>query len=130
MGIACSWIETISEWNAMTPRRRLLMTLLLSGSLLGLAAQGMPRATSVEPTNTKPGADLTVSGENLDAKSVKEIFLTDGQNDTKLAVSSQTATAIKCKIPATMKQGRFSILILTAGPDPKLIEQPLRVSVE
>ncbi|MCS7025601.1 MAG: IPT/TIG domain-containing protein [Bryobacteraceae bacterium] len=93
-------------------------------------AQGMPKTTAVEPTNAKPGAELTVTGENLDAKVVKEIYLTDGQNDTKLVISSQTATSIKCRIPENMKTGRFSIMLMTAGPDPKLIEQPVRVTIE
>lgn len=113
----------------MKPRVRMLTFLLLS-TCLCLFGQGMPRTTAVEPTITKPGAELTITGENLDAKVVKEIFLTDGQNDTKLAMSSQTATVIKCKIPSSMKPGRFGIMLLTAGGDPKLIEQPLRVTIE
>jgi hypothetical protein len=109
---------------------RLWMILLLGGGLAGLWGQGMPRTSGVEPAVAKPGAEITVTGENLDQKVVKEVFLTDGQNDTKLVISAQAETSIKCKIPSTMKQGRFSIMLLTAGPDPKLIEQPLRVTIE
>ncbi|MBL8233734.1 MAG: IPT/TIG domain-containing protein [Bryobacterales bacterium] len=112
----------------MKPRVRMLTLLLLSTCLL-LFGQ-MPRTSTVEPAIAKPGAELTITGESLDAKVVKEVFLTDGQNDTKLAISSQTATLIKCRIPASMKTGRFGIMLLTAGADPKLIEQPLRVTIE
>jgi hypothetical protein len=95
-----------------------------------LAAQGMPKMSTVEPSEGKPGAELTVTGENLDKKNVAEIYLTDGKNDTKLPVVQQTATTIKFKIPADAKQGRFSLMILTAGADPKLIEQPVKVTVQ
>ena len=39
-------------------------------------------------------------------------------------------TSIKFKIPAAAKAGRFSLMILTGGKDPKYIEQPVKVTVE
>lgn len=95
-----------------------------------LYCEGMPKMSTVEPGQGKAGDELTINGENLDKKSVAEIYLTDGKNDVKLPVVQQTATAIKFKIPATAKAGRFSLMLLTAGADPKLIEQPVRVTVE
>ena len=36
----------------------------------------------------------------------------------------------KFKIPAAAKAGRFSLMILTGGKDPKYIEQPVKVTIE
>jgi len=102
---------------------------LCSLSML-LLAQGMPKVNSVDPDTGKAGAELTVSGENLDKNAVKEIYLTDGKEDIKLAIVEQSATAIKFRIPAGCKTGRFSVMLLTTGPDPKLIEQPVKATVE
>ncbi|MBI3680759.1 MAG: hypothetical protein HY235_10210 [Acidobacteria bacterium] len=93
-------------------------------------AQGMPKMTTVEPGTGKAGDELTVNGENLDKKHVAEIYLTDGKNDIKLPVVDQKAEAIKFKIPASAKPGRWALMLLTAGADPKLIEQPVKVTVE
>ena len=105
---------------------------LISVSLFAavLVAQSMPRMSSVEPGQGKVGDELTVTGENLEKKDVKEIYLTDGKNDVKLPVQEQTATSIKFKIPKEAKPGRFALMLLTAGADPKLIEQPVKVTVE
>lgn len=93
-------------------------------------AQESPRMKTVEPTNGKVGDEVTVSGENLDAKFVKKVYLTDGKVDLEMEVTQQTAELIKAKIPAKTKPGRYSLMVLTADKDPKLIEQPVRCTVE
>ncbi len=90
----------------------------------------MPKMTSVEPAQGKAGDLITASGENLDKANVAEIYLTDGNADLKLAMSEQAATAIKFKIPTTAKAGRFSLMVMTAGAAPKLIEQPVKLTVQ
>jgi hypothetical protein len=96
-----------------------------------VAAQAtFPKMNEVTPDTGKVGDILTVAGENLEASSVKALFLTDGKTDYKTEIIEQTATSIKFKIPADVKPGRFSLMILTAGNDPKLIEQPVKVTVE
>ena len=45
-------------------------------------------------------------------------------------LTEQAAASIKFKIPATAKAGRFSLMILTTGKEPKYIEQPVKVTVE
>jgi hypothetical protein len=90
----------------------------------------MPRMTGVEPGNGKAGDVLTVSGEHLDKGAVAELYLTDGKKDTKVQVTEQAATAIKFKIPDKMATGRFALMVLTGGKEPKLIEQPVKVTVE
>ncbi len=105
-----------------------ILAVLFAQPLLPQAA--MPRMTSVEPANGKVGDVLTVAGENLEKKNVADLFLTDGKLDLKVAVTEQTPTAIKFKIPPKTAAGRYALMILTAGKEPKLIEQPVKVTVE
>lgn len=107
------------------------MVPLLTLSAFALSAQqAMPRMTGVEPGNGKGGDILTVSGEHLGKGEVVELYLTDGKKDTKVQVTEQDATSIKFKIPERMATGRFALMCLTGGKDPKLIEQPVKVTVE
>jgi hypothetical protein len=98
----------------------------------GLAAfaQTMPRMTTVDPINGKVGDVITVAGENLEKSQVAKVYLTDGKNDTVLDLTEQTATSIKFKIPAKATVGRFALMLLTTGKEPKLIEQPVKLTVE
>jgi len=112
----------------MTTLPRLI---LAATALAALAfAQESPRMKSVEPLSGKSGAELTVSGENLDAKFVKEVYLTDGKNDIKLAIGLQAAESIKATVPVKCKPGRYSLMVLTSEKTPKLIEQPVKYTVE
>lgn len=111
--------------------RRVKRLILCAAAVATLAlAQESPRMKSVEPASGKAGDELTVSGENLDAKFVKEIYLTDGKTDFKLQVTQQTAESVKVKIPDKVKPGRYSLMVLTAEKTPKLIEQPVKCTVE
>lgn len=95
-----------------------------------LSAQAVfPRMVSVEPTTTKPGGEVTVHGENLDKANVAEVYLTDGQNDTKVEVLEQTSSTVKIRVPATMKAGRFGLVVLTVSKPQRLIEQPVKLTV-
>ena len=104
-----------------------LLTLLASSAL---GQEAMPRMSTVEPGNGKAGDEIVVTGENLAKPGVAKLYLTDGKNDTEVTVVDQAATTIKFKIPTAAKPGRFSLMILTGGKDPKYIEQPVRVTVE
>jgi hypothetical protein len=106
----------------------LLAAVLLPWSLYGQAA--MPRMMSVEPAAGKSGDELTVTGENLEKTNVADVFLTDGKNDLKVAITDQAPTTIKFKIPESAKPGRLALMILTRGKEPKLIEQPVKVTIE
>jgi hypothetical protein len=104
---------------------------LLAIACLGLYSQEtMPRMTNVEPESGKVGDILTVSGDNLDKTQVAELYLTDGKKDTKVVMTEQTPTSIKFKIPVKARPGRFALMVLTTGKEPKLIEQPVKVTVE
>ncbi|MCW5980363.1 MAG: IPT/TIG domain-containing protein [Bryobacteraceae bacterium] len=109
----------------------LALVLLIASAASVLQSQSaFPRLTAVSPDAGKAGDTLTVEGENLDAAGVKALYLTDGKTDVKTDILDQSATAIKFKIPGEAKPGRFSLMILTGGADPKLIEQPVKVTVE
>src|SRR5215471_11395957 len=111
-------------------RLSFVVPLLLSAGLAAFAQQPMPRMTTVDPLNGKAGDEITVSGENLEKTNVAKVFLTDGKNDVQVNVTDQSATSLKFKIPAKASAGRFALMLLTAGKDPKLIEQPVKLTVE
>jgi len=106
------------------------IALLMLSATIAFAQQAMPRMTTVEPGNGKAGDELTVARENLDKAAVAKLYLTDGKNDLEVHMTEQAAASIKFKIPATAKAGRFSLMILTTGKEPKYIEQPVKVTVE
>jgi len=89
----------------------------------------MPRMSTVDPISGKTGDVVAVTGENLDKANVAKVYLTNGKDDLECQVTEQTATALKIKIPAKAT-GRMALMILTGGKEPKLIEQPVKFTVE
>ncbi|MGE5487802.1 MAG: hypothetical protein ACM3ZB_08295 [bacterium] len=97
---------------------------------LALAAQdALPQIKSCAPATVKAGDIVTVAGENLGQASIDKVFLTDGSKDIALEVQAQSATEMKLRVPSDIGLGRFAFLILTRGDDPKLIEQPVKLTV-
>lgn len=90
----------------------------------------MPTMTGVDPVAGTSGDVLTVQGTNLGEDNVAAVFLTDGKDDFKAVIVAQTATSIKFKIPPEAKPGRFALMVLTKEKDPRLIEEPVKVTVE
>jgi len=109
-----------------------LFTVVLFLSLTSgiLAQSASPRVETAEPDAGKAGAVITINGENLEKSNVSEIFLTDGKNDLKAVVTEQAAKLIKFKIPEKAAAGRYSVMLLTAGKEPKYLEQPVKITVE
>ena len=91
---------------------------------------GMPLISSVEPASGNVGDVLSIQGSNLGQDDVAALYLTDGKTDCKVLIVEQTSTSIRFKIPPDAKRGRFALMVLTKGADPKLIEQPVKVVVE
>ena len=108
----------------------LVLAVLLFVPALLTAQEVFPRMTSVEPATAKGGEVVTAAGENLGKATVAEVYLTDGKNDVKVEITEQDATAIKVKIPGSVKPGRFSLMVMTTSKPPRLIEQPVRVTVQ
>jgi len=104
--------------------------LLLTAGFAAYGQPAMPRMTSLDPGNGKKGDVITVSGENLAKDAVAKVYLTDGKNDTVVEIVEQTATTIKFKIPVKNLTGRLSLMVLTSGKEPKLIEQPVKVQID
>ena len=101
-----------------------------AATLAAFAQTPMPRMASAEPQNGKVGDTIVITGENLQKEAVAKVFLTDGNNDVQVEVSEQTSTSLKIKIPAKVKAGRLALMVLTGGKEPKLIEQPVKVTID
>lgn len=104
----------------------------VAACLTGYAQQAAPVAPSVDtvdPPNGKVGTVVTATGQNLQKAVVAKLYLTDGKNDLVVDVTEQTATTIKFKIPAKAT-GRMSLMILTSDKEPKLMELPVKVSID
>jgi hypothetical protein len=106
------------------------LPLFLAASLAAFAQQAMPRMSTVDPGTGRAGDEITVGGENLEKAQVAKVYLTDGKNDTLVDLTEQTATSLKFKIPTKAIAGRFALMLLTTGKEPKLIEQPVKLTVE
>jgi hypothetical protein len=91
--------------------------------------QATPFMRTVEPSSVKVGDLFTVSGDALDKSRVAAMFLTDGKNDYKVEIVSQEATSIRARVTAKTPLGRYALMVLLAGPDPKYIEQPVHLTV-
>jgi hypothetical protein len=115
MGIPALWIPV-------------LVALTLPANPQSQAA--MPMMRSVEPASGRVGDVLVVQGANLGQDNVAALYLTDGKTDIKVPIIEQTATSIKFRIPPEAKPGRFALMVLTKGKEPKLIEQPVKITVE
>ncbi|MCC7174210.1 MAG: hypothetical protein IT159_03365 [Bryobacterales bacterium] len=109
------------------------VAVFLSFPLMLGAQANFPRMTSVDPMTVKVGDVVTASGEHLDKDNVAELFLTDNKSDFKVEITAQEATAIKFRVPESVKAGRFGLVIRTPGSaanPAKDYVQPVKVTVE
>jgi len=106
-----------------------LAALLVIAFMLS-AQEAFPLMTSVDPATAKAGAEVTVAGKNLDKANIAEVYLSDGEKDVKVQVTEQTATSIKIKVPDALKPGRFNLVVLTTTKPAKLIDQPVKLTIE
>jgi IPT/TIG domain len=90
----------------------------------------LPTMRTVEPASGKVGDVLVVEGTNLGQDTVAALYLTDGKADVRVNILEQTATSIRFKIPPEAKPGHMALMVLTKGPQPTLIEEPVKVTVE
>jgi hypothetical protein len=108
--------------------RTWLVATLLCVAVALYALQALPRCSSVDPDTGKVGDVISVKGENLGKKASADVYLTDGSKDTKVAISDQSDTEIKFKVPQ-VKPGRYHLAILTANKA-SIIEQPVVLTIE
>jgi IPT/TIG domain len=114
----------------------LLVALALPGTLPshaagsgGVVPLAVPMMRNVEPDSGKTGEVLEIQGENLGKENISAVYLTDGTTDLKVAVIEQTETSIRFRIPTLAKPGRFAIMVLTNDKPPRLIEEPVKITV-
>ena|SRR5271166_4314437 len=88
------------------------------------------RINTVAPLTAKVGDTLTATGEGIDKERVDTLYLTDGTHDFKVPILDQTDTVIKFTVPATVKPGRYALMIRTTGSHPQLMEMPVKLTVE
>jgi IPT/TIG domain len=105
-----------------------LIALLLISCAALVAFQGQPRCTAVDPDTAKTGDTVNVTCENVNKSTVADLYLTDGKDDTKIAVMEHTDDKIKFQVPR-IKPGRYHIAVLTANKA-SMIEQPIALTVE
>jgi hypothetical protein len=108
--------------------RTWLVVGLLCVAVALFAFQATPHCTAVDPDSGKKGDTITAKGENLGKNSIAELYLTDGQKDTKVNISDESDTEVKFTVPE-IKAGRYHLLVLTANKA-SLIEQPVVLTVE
>jgi hypothetical protein len=117
-------------------RLALLMSVILLQSVFAAAAVDpkeptpTPLMRTVDPYSTKAGAEVTISGDNLDKKVVAEVYMSLNGKNTKVEVTSQADKELKFKVPATAKPGSYRIVVLIRSVDPVLIEEPVRLVIE
>ena len=107
--------------------KRLAVALLTAVTLFSQAKSA--RMATVKPETGKAAAEYTAAGENLAKDTIKELFLTNGKDDVKVQIITQKDDAIQFKIPAGVKPGRYSLMILTADGK-QFIEQPVKLTIE
>jgi hypothetical protein len=108
-----------------------LFVLMCAAPRLLPAQDTIPRFVTIEPMNGKTGDVAVVTGENVGKTLVAELYLTDGKNDFKCVMAEQADTTIKFTIPKGPKPGvSYKLMVLTKGKEPKLIEQPVRFTID
>jgi uncharacterized protein YqfA (UPF0365 family) len=113
-----------------------LTIMFLFSACVGASAEikdGTPLPTplmrTASPEAVKAGATATVAGDYLDKSRVAEVYLTNGKVDAKVDVIEQARTELKFKVPEKIAVGRYNLMVLMVGEEPKLIEEPARLTV-
>ena len=78
----------------------------------------------------KAGHGCQRHGRFAEKAKVDDAFLTDHRFDLKVKVLEQTPTSLKFRIPPFIKPGRHQLLLQTSGDSPKLLEQPVYVTID
>lgn len=105
----------------------LIVVWVISAAAL-MAFQALPKCSAVDPENAKSGDTVSITCENADKSNVADLYLTDGKDDTKVAIMERSADKIKFQVPH-VKPGRYHIAFLTANKS-SMVEQPVVLTVE
>lgn len=102
-----------------------LPLLKLSGGDIGGFVTAMQQ---VIPGQARSGDIVTVTGFALDEKHVKELYLTNGDNDFRAEILEQNNVALRFKVPPKVPAGVMRLAILVAGRD-DILEQPVFLKI-
>jgi hypothetical protein len=91
---------------------------------------GVPTIITVEPDSAKVGSVMEAHGSNLDREAVAALYLCDGKSNIPVVILEQSATAIRFRIPFNVKPGRYALVVVAAGREHNLIQEPVRVLIE
>src|SRR5579863_9125308 len=97
---------------------------LLGGDLGGLVTV----MQQVMPSVVRSGDVVTVTGYALDAKHVKEVYLTDADNDYRVEIIEQGNVALRFRVPAKIPAGQMRLAVIVVGRD-DLLEQPVFLKI-
>ncbi len=98
-------------------------------SIALLAETKSARMATVTPETGKASAEFAIAGENLAKDTVKDLYLTNGKDDIKMTIVTQKDVAIQFKVPATVKPGRYTLMVLSVDGK-QFIEQPVKLTIE
>ena len=101
--------------------QRPLIGFALLAASAAVAFAAFPRMISVEPEAAKPGDQVVVSGQNLEAENVVKLFLTAGGSDHEVAIVEQDADSIRFTIPTGAPLGSYHLMVQTGGAQPSLV---------
>jgi hypothetical protein len=82
----------------------------------------------VIPGEARSGDVVTVTGYALDAKHVKELYLSNNDNDFRVEILEQNNVAIRFKVPPKIPAGVMRLAIVVAGRD-DILEQPVFLKI-
>jgi hypothetical protein len=108
-------------------------TIALTGLLLfsAIAIAQSIQISSVDPLKAKVGDTVSAKGQGLGATNVDELYLTNDVEDVKVEMIEQTDKLIRFKVPSGVKPERWALMIhRKSGSGPKLLEQPVKITVE
>ena len=105
-----------------------VVVVLLASAAAMPGFQGTPRCSAVDPDTVKTGDTVNATCENADKPGGAELYLTDGQVDTKVTIMEKSGDKIKFQVPR-IKPGRYHLAFMTANKA-SIIEQPVVLTVE
>jgi len=108
----------------------ILFFVSLCGGLASSACAQVPQMFSIDKGEGQIGTVLRVTGVHLEKDKVDEVYLTDHTFDMMVKVLEQSDNAIKFRIPPSVKPGRVQLVVKTGGDEPKLLEQPVYLTVK
>jgi len=82
----------------------------------------------VIPGEARSGDIVTVTGYALDDRHVKELYLTNGDNDYRAEILEQNNVALRFKVPPKVPAGVVRLAIVVAGRD-DILEQPVFLKI-